>query len=132
MMASSQKSSSRPQSADRNWRRVPPSLRHDERILQMTKPKYAVFAALDPYFKLGRQGLAGVVDGDHYFDIIADFAVPDRHLAIYVDSAAFHTGARLRLDHIIRSRLREGMLLVALRPGDLARGAALVQELANR
>jgi ketosteroid isomerase-like protein len=43
----------------------------------MTKRKYAAFAALDPYFKLVRQGLAGLVDGDHYFDIIADAAVFD-------------------------------------------------------
>ena len=43
----------------------------------MTNRKYAAFAALDPYFKLIRQGLAGLVDGDHYFDTIADDAVFD-------------------------------------------------------
>jgi hypothetical protein len=66
---------------------------------------------------------------------IADFAVPARHLAIYVDGAAFHIGARLRRDRIVRNRLREGPLhwnVVELRAADLARGAALVQELMNR
>ncbi len=66
---------------------------------------------------------------------IADFAVPSRRLAIYVDGAAFHTGARLRRDRFIRNRLREGQppwTVVELRAADLARGATLVQELANR
>jgi hypothetical protein len=63
---------------------------------------------------------------------IADFAVPARHLAIYIDGAAFHIGARLRRDRIIRNRLRECPLrwdIVELRAADLVRGAALVQEL---
>ena len=66
---------------------------------------------------------------------IADFAVPDRNLAIYVDGAAFHTGARLRRDRIIRTRLREGLRhwsVVELRAPDLARGQALVRELSAR
>jgi len=66
---------------------------------------------------------------------IADFAVPDRNLAIYVDGAAFHVGARLRRDRIIRNRLREvprHWTVVELRAPDLAHGAALVQELASR
>ncbi|MEI7730993.1 MAG: DEAD/DEAH box helicase [Verrucomicrobiota bacterium] len=66
---------------------------------------------------------------------IADFAVSARRLAIYVDGAAFHTGARLRRDRIIRNRLREGPLhwnVVELRAADLARGADLVRELMNR
>jgi ketosteroid isomerase-like protein len=41
----------------------------------MTDPKYKVFAALDPFFNIVQQGLAGQVDGDHYFDTIADNAV---------------------------------------------------------
>jgi hypothetical protein len=66
---------------------------------------------------------------------IADFAVPVRRLAIYVDGAAFHVGARLRRDRIIRNRLRDGSAhwnIVELRAADLARGAALVQELSAR
>ena len=45
----------------------------------MTDPKYAAFTALDPFFAIVQQGLAGLVDGDHYFDTIADdaeFAFP--------------------------------------------------------
>ena len=41
----------------------------------MTDPKYAAFTALDPFFKIALQGLVGLVDGDHYFDTIADDAV---------------------------------------------------------
>ena len=40
----------------------------------MTDPKYAAFTALDPFFEISQQGLAGLVDGDHYFDTIADDA----------------------------------------------------------
>ena len=41
----------------------------------MTHSKYAAFAALDPFFDIVMQGLAGAVDGDHYFDAVADDAV---------------------------------------------------------
>jgi uncharacterized protein len=41
----------------------------------MTNPKYEAFAALDPFFDIVQQGLAGQVDGEHYFDTIADNAV---------------------------------------------------------
>jgi ketosteroid isomerase-like protein len=41
----------------------------------VTKSKYAAFVALDPFFDIVMQGLAGAVDGDHYFDAIADDAV---------------------------------------------------------
>src|ERR1700677_2048942 len=41
----------------------------------MTDPKYAAFTALAPFFQIAQQGLAGLVDGDHYFEIIADDAV---------------------------------------------------------
>jgi uncharacterized protein len=40
----------------------------------MTDPKYVAFKALDPFFNIVQQGLAGLVDGDHYFDTIADDA----------------------------------------------------------
>jgi len=33
------------------------------------------FSALDPFFDIVRQGLAGLVDGDHYFDTFAPDAV---------------------------------------------------------
>jgi uncharacterized protein len=41
----------------------------------MTDPKYKAFTALDPFFDIVRRGLAGLVDGEHYFDTIADNAV---------------------------------------------------------
>jgi ketosteroid isomerase-like protein len=41
----------------------------------MTDSKYAAFTALDPFFDIVQQGLEGLVDGDHYFDTIADDAV---------------------------------------------------------
>src|ERR1700730_13835552 len=41
----------------------------------MTDPKYTAFKALDPFFNIVQQGLAGLVDGDHYFDTIADDAL---------------------------------------------------------
>ena len=41
----------------------------------VTNSKYAAFAALDPFFDITMQGLAGAVDGDHYFDTIAPDAV---------------------------------------------------------
>jgi uncharacterized protein len=37
--------------------------------------EYAAFTALDPFFEISQQGLAGLVDGGHYFDTIADDAV---------------------------------------------------------
>jgi limonene-1,2-epoxide hydrolase len=41
----------------------------------MTDPKYKAFTALDPFFDIVQQGLAGQVDGGHFFDTIADNAV---------------------------------------------------------
>jgi hypothetical protein len=65
---------------------------------------------------------------------VADFAVPDRRLAIYVDGAAFHTGVNMRRDRYIRSRLREGSppwRIVELTAEDLKRGSELAAELAR-
>src|ERR1700676_3509797 len=41
----------------------------------MREPAYAAFSALDPFFDIVQRGLAGLVDGDHYFDTVADHAV---------------------------------------------------------
>lgn len=52
---------------------------------------------------------------------IADFAVPELRLAIYIDGAAFHVGERLRRDRFIRERLRNGVppwVVEELRAGD--------------
>ena len=39
------------------------------------KPKYAAFAALDPFFEVVQRGLSGLVDGKHYFDTVAENAI---------------------------------------------------------
>jgi ketosteroid isomerase-like protein len=41
----------------------------------MPNAKYAGFEALDPFFEVVQNGLREFVDGDHYFDMIADDAV---------------------------------------------------------
>jgi uncharacterized protein len=41
----------------------------------MRDPTYAAFSALDPFLDIVRRGLAGLVEGDHYFDTIAPDAV---------------------------------------------------------
>ena len=71
-----------------NERRNPPvlprSMRSGDRTISprnnprrpiIANPKYEAFAALDPFFDIVQRGLAGQVDGDHYFDTIADNAV---------------------------------------------------------
>jgi hypothetical protein len=63
---------------------------------------------------------------------VADFAVPERRLAIYIDSAAFHVGEHLRRDRFIRDRLRQGTppwRIEELRAADLQHGATLVARL---
>jgi uncharacterized protein len=41
----------------------------------VSNTKYAAFEALRPFFELVRNGLKGLVDGEHYFDTVADDAV---------------------------------------------------------
>jgi ketosteroid isomerase-like protein len=41
----------------------------------MPNAEYAVFQALDPFFRVVEQGLSGFADGEHYFDTIAEDAV---------------------------------------------------------
>ena len=63
---------------------------------------------------------------------VADFAVPERRLAIYIDSAAFHIGQHLRRDRFIRNRLRQGTppwRIEELRAADLRQEGALVERL---
>src|SRR4029077_7763459 len=40
----------------------------------ITKSKYAIFDALNPFFEIVQEGLTGLVDGKHFFDTIADDA----------------------------------------------------------
>lgn len=63
---------------------------------------------------------------------IADFAVPEIRLAIYIDGVAFHKGGNLRHDRYIRNQLRHSnppWQVVELRAVDLSQGAALVEKL---
>jgi ketosteroid isomerase-like protein len=41
----------------------------------MPKAEYAAFEALNPFFEIIQEGLRGLVDGEHYFDTIADNAL---------------------------------------------------------
>jgi uncharacterized protein len=38
----------------------------------MPNPRYAAYEPADPYFNLVRRALGGLVDGEHFFDILAD------------------------------------------------------------
>jgi uncharacterized protein len=39
---------------------------------EMSSPKYTAFEPADPYFNLVRGALGDLVEGDHFFDIVAD------------------------------------------------------------
>jgi len=41
----------------------------------MKKSDYAIFEALNPFFEVVLAGLSGLVDGEHFFDTIAEDAV---------------------------------------------------------
>jgi ketosteroid isomerase-like protein len=43
----------------------------------MPKTTYEIFEALNPFFEIIQKGLTGLVDGEHYFDTIADDAFFD-------------------------------------------------------
>lgn len=63
---------------------------------------------------------------------IADFAVPEKRLAIYIDGAAFHVGERLRRDRWIREKLRNGdppWTVMELRVGDLRNITGIISDL---
>ena len=63
---------------------------------------------------------------------IADFAVPEQRLAIYIDGAAFHVGQGMRRDRFIRDRLRHGnppWRVEELRAADLGKGNELIERL---
>jgi hypothetical protein len=63
---------------------------------------------------------------------IADFAVPERRLAIYIDGASVHLGHVARRDRLIRERLKAASppwRVEELRASDLGAGAALVARL---
>src|SRR5580693_2595106 len=60
---------------DGSWQHAPLGSGFRTRTRAMNDPAYAAFFALDPFFAIVMRGLAGLVDGDHYFDTIAADAV---------------------------------------------------------
>ena len=63
---------------------------------------------------------------------VADFAIPQKRVAIYVDGAGFHSGSNLRRDIFIRNQLRTGSQpwrVVELRAADLADGDSVVEKI---
>jgi uncharacterized protein len=44
-------------------------------MLVVPKAKYAGFEALNPWFEVVQKGLAGLVDGEHFFDMFTENAV---------------------------------------------------------
>jgi uncharacterized protein len=47
----------------------------DVEELVMTKARYEVFEALNPFFGVVMEGIRGLVDGKHYFDTFAEDAI---------------------------------------------------------
>jgi uncharacterized protein len=93
----------------------------------MATSKYAAFVALDPFFEVVMQGLDGAVDGEHYFDAVADDAVfefryifpgfptkivgRDALMAVYSrygDSTILHSGDAL----IVHRSQKPGVLIL--------------------
>ncbi len=54
-----------------------------------------------------KQVPVGPEEGRRHISVV-DFVVSGEKVAIYIDGAAFHRGARLRRDRAIRKALREG------------------------
>ncbi|NVJ04558.1 DEAD/DEAH box helicase [Myxococcus sp. AM001] len=65
----------------------------------------------------------------------ADFVLTGTRVAVYVDSASFHVGERLRRDHFIRSRLAKGSnawQVETLRAADLREIGVVIERLRSR
>ena len=59
----------------------------------MPKRDYAAFRALDPFFAVVMEGLSKFVDGEHYFDTLADDVLFE-FLYEFSGLAASHAGPR--------------------------------------
>jgi ketosteroid isomerase-like protein len=44
--------------------------------------EFGDYAALDPFFRIIKQGLAGFVDGGHFFDLLADDVIVDYVISV--------------------------------------------------
>lgn len=65
---------------------------------------------------------------------VADFAVPENRLAIYIDGGTYHVGQNLRRDRFIRDRLRQSnhpWRVEEFRASDLAAGRAILDRLSD-
>ena len=63
---------------------------------------------------------------------VADFALPGKRVAIYIDGASFHMGSNLRRDRFIRKRLKTGdppWRIVELRAVDLTHIDRVIREM---
>jgi hypothetical protein len=60
---------------------------------QVTTPidEFGDFAALDPFFRIIEQGLAGFVDGGHFFDLLAEDVIVGSNIILRsADGLAVH------------------------------------------
>ena len=70
----------------------------------MPKSDYTAFSALDPFFAVVMEGLSKFVDGEHYFDTLAD----DVLFEFRYDFPGYLTGnTRPQQPHIALFRVRE-------------------------
>jgi uncharacterized protein len=66
----------------------------------MRNPHYASYSGADPYFNLVRRALGDVVNGDHFFDIVADNIVYE----VLYDIAGWPRTTRGRADLMAQFR----------------------------
>ncbi len=81
--------------------------------------------------KVEKQVPVSASDGEAPISV-ADFAIPERRIAIYIDGAAFHSGSNLRRDKFIRKKLRTGnppWNVVEFRASDLSNEDKVLQQL---
>jgi len=73
------------------------------------------FKALDPFFRIIEEGLKGIADGDHFFDLLADDVVFD--YIITIPGYPRHVEGRRAVAELYRPY---GQTIVLDRCGDLA------------
>jgi len=66
----------------------------------MPNPQYAVYKGAEPYFNLVRGALGGLVDGEHFFDIVADNVIYE----VLYDIAGWLQAIRGRADLMAQFR----------------------------
>jgi len=139
-----------------NWQETVPALKDIAEIIPVTKPLSTTdiddpMPWLEAYeagvgsplelkflrlfekhgFSPAKQVPVAPLDGQPPISV-ADFAVPERRLAIYIDGSAFHVGRNLRRDKRIRDRLRNGnppWRVEEIVAGDMRNGEELVKRL---